>query len=80
MYCWTASRNASRVTLVPQVKPVNVGRFAGVLDYSKMSFFFRLIAKGVLAIIGVPGGDYRSWDVIRSWAKGIHFKLADERT
>lgn len=64
--------------LAPQVKPVSVGHFAGVLDYSKMSFFFRLIAKGVFAIIRIPEGDYRDWDAIRSWAKGTHFKLLDE--
>ena len=67
-------------SLVPQVKPVSVGRFAGVLDYSKMSCFIRLVAKGIFAIIGVTGGDYRCWDAIRSWAKGIHFILPDERT
>ncbi|MCP4610447.1 MAG: hypothetical protein GY845_17200, partial [Planctomycetes bacterium] len=31
--------------LAPQVKPVDVGRFAGVLDYNKLSFLFRLIFK-----------------------------------
>ena len=60
-------------SLVPQVTPVSVGRFAGVLDYSKMSFFFRLIAKGIFAIIRVPEGDYRDWDAIRSWAKRLSF-------
>ena len=29
--------------LIPQVKPVGVGRFAGVLDYNKLSFFILLI-------------------------------------
>jgi len=62
--------------LVPQVKPVSIGRFAGVLDYSKMSLGFRLIARGIFAILGVQEGDYRDWDAIRSWAKGIHFKLS----
>lgn len=66
-------------SLVPQVKPVDVGRFAGVLDFSKMSFFFRLLFKGFSLITGVQEGDYRDWDAIHSWAKGIHFKLSDER-
>jgi menaquinone-dependent protoporphyrinogen oxidase len=65
-------------SLVPHVKPVSVGRFAGVLDYSKMSFFFRLIAWGIYGIFRVREGDYRDWDEIRSWAKGIHIKLSDE--
>ncbi len=67
------------VALVPQVKPVSVGRFAGVLDYSKMSFFVRLIFKVISLITGVQEGDYRDWDAIRSWAKSMHFKLSDER-
>jgi len=65
-------------SLVPQVKPVSVGRFAGVLDYSKMSFFFRLIFKVISSITGVPEGDYRDWNTIRSWAKGVHYKLSNE--
>ncbi len=62
-------------SLVPQVKPLSVGRFAGVLNYSKMSFFSRLIFKVILSILGVQEGDYRDWDAIRAWAKGVHFKL-----
>ncbi len=63
------------ISLVSDVKPISVGHFAGVLDYSKMSFFFRLIARGIMTMIGVKEGDYRDWDAISSWAKGIHFKL-----
>jgi menaquinone-dependent protoporphyrinogen oxidase len=61
--------------LVPQVKPVSIGGFAGVLDYSNMGFFPRLILKAILYKKGVKEGDYRDWDAIRSWAKGVHFKL-----
>ena len=64
--------------LAPQVRPLSVGRFAGVLDYSKMSFFFRLIFKVISSITGVPEGDYRDWDTIRSWAKSVHYKLSNE--
>ena len=59
--------------LVPQVKPVSVGRFAGVLDYSKISFLKRILAKAAMAIHNVEEGDYRDWDAIRSWAKSIDF-------
>ena len=65
--------------LAPQVKPVDVGRFAGVLNYKKIPFFFRLIFKVILPILGVQEGDYRDWEAIRAWAKSMHFKLADER-
>jgi menaquinone-dependent protoporphyrinogen oxidase len=64
--------------LVPQVKPISIGRFAGVLDYSKMSLGFRLIAWGIYAIFGVQEGDYRDWDAIRSWAKSVYFQLSSK--
>jgi menaquinone-dependent protoporphyrinogen oxidase len=63
---------------VPSVKPISVGRFGGVLDYSKMSFFSRQIFKVGMSVMGVREGDYRDWDAIRSWAKGLHGKLTFE--
>jgi menaquinone-dependent protoporphyrinogen oxidase len=60
--------------LVPQVKPVSVGRFAGVLDYCKISFLERTLTKAAMARHQVKEGDYRDWDAIRSWAKGIDFQ------
>ena len=62
-------------TLVPQIKPVNVGRFAGRLDYSKIPFFKRVLVKGAMAIHDVKEGDYRDWNAIRSWAGSINFQL-----
>ena len=64
----------------PQVKPVSVGRFAGVLDYSKLSFIYRTVMKRNMKKWGIPEGDYRDWNAIRSWAKDIRFKLWEERT
>jgi len=61
--------------LVPQVKPVSVGRFAGVLNYSKIPFFTRTVTKIAMAIHKVKEGDYRDWNAIRSWAKSIDFHL-----
>ncbi len=58
---------------VPQVKPISVGRFAGVLDYSKIPFLKRLMVKGVMAINKIKEGDYRDWEAIRSWTKSIDF-------
>ena len=57
--------------LVPQVKPVSVGHFAGVLDYSKISFLKRILTKAAMARHKVKEGDYRDWNAIRSWAKSI---------
>ena len=59
--------------LEPQVKPVSVGHFAGVLDYSKLSFLKRTLTKTAMARHKVKEGDYRDWNAIRSWAKSIDF-------
>ena len=59
--------------LVPQVKPVSAGRFAGVLDYSKISFLKRILTKAAMARHKVKEGDYRDWNAIHSWAKSIDF-------
>ncbi len=62
--------------LVPQVKPVSAGQFAGVLDYSKISFFKRILTKAAMARHKVKEGDYRDWNAIRAWAKSIDFHSA----
>jgi len=61
--------------LAPQLKPVSVGHFAGVLDYSKLSFFKRTLTKAAMARHKVKEGDYRDWEAIHSWAKSIDFHL-----
>jgi menaquinone-dependent protoporphyrinogen oxidase len=69
---------AKLCALVPQVEPVDVGRFAGVLSYGRLPFFLRLLAKGVFSLLGVKEGDYRDWDAIHAWAKGAYYKLAHD--
>jgi menaquinone-dependent protoporphyrinogen oxidase len=49
---------------VPQVKPVKIGLFAGALHYDKLSWPMRKILQSK----GLPEGDFRNWDTIRSWA------------
>ena len=61
--------------MFPQVKPVDMGLFAGVLDYSKLSFVVRMVMKAKMKKKGVPEGDHRNWDAIRFWAKGLNSKL-----
>jgi len=58
-------------SLVPNVKVQNFGKFAGVLDYSKMSFVQRILAKGIFLILGIKDGDYRDWVAIENWAKSL---------
>ena len=61
--------------MFPQVKPVDMGLFAGVLDYSKLSFITGMIVKSKMKKKEVPEGDHRNWDAIRSWAKGLSSNL-----
>jgi menaquinone-dependent protoporphyrinogen oxidase len=52
----------------PQVKPADIGLFAGAVDYKKLSFAYSLILK----VKGAPEGDFRNWEAIRTWAASIH--------
>ena len=54
------------------LKPVDVGVFAGVMDYSKLSFLSRLI---ITKLVKSPEGDFRNWDAIRAWANNVHSAL-----
>ncbi len=44
--------------IVPELKPIGVGQFAGVLDYSKMPALMRPLFKGAMAVMKVKEGDY----------------------
>ena len=46
------------------VQPVEMGLFAGVMDYSKLPFLLRLMMKAMKS----PQGDFRDWEAIRAWA------------
>ena len=56
---------------VPDVKPVDMGFFAGVLDYGKLNLVYRMVMKSKMKKQGVPEGDFRDWKAIRSWSKGL---------
>jgi len=45
--------------------------FFGAIDLSELTFRERLVVRGVKA----PVGDFRDWDEIESWAKGIATEL-----
>ncbi len=51
----------------PQVQPVNVGLFAGAMEYKKVPLPLRLIVKAMK----VQEGDHRDWDAIRAWAADL---------
>ena len=61
--------------LCPRVKPLSVGRFAGVLDYSKMSPVSRFIARCIMMVFGVKEGDYRDWQAIHAWTEDVNAQL-----
>ena len=60
------------------VKPISIGRFAGVLDLKKMSFLMHVFFKIFSMIIGVKEDDYRDWNEIRQWSKDVATKFRSE--
>lgn len=65
--------------LTPQVQPVGIGRFGGVLNYGKLPFHFRLLFHGMSLVTGVREGDYRDWEAIRTWAINTQLQFVDKR-
>ena len=56
---------------VPEVKPVDVGLFAGGMDMAKLPLPMKLVMKAMKS----TAGDFRDWDVIRAWAASLLPKL-----
>ena len=54
-------------SLAPEVKPVTVGGFAGVLQFARTPWPARFALKVLSIASGVKEGDYRDWEAIRSW-------------
>jgi len=65
------------MALTDQVKPLSIGRFAGVLDYTKMPFFLRMIFKVFGSIVGLQEGDYRDWQAIHQWTKDVEVQFVE---
>jgi menaquinone-dependent protoporphyrinogen oxidase len=51
----------------PQVQPLEVGLFAGKMDFKALSLPLKLIVKAMKS----EEGDYRDWDAIREWAASV---------
>jgi menaquinone-dependent protoporphyrinogen oxidase len=61
----------------PEVKPVDIGLFAGAVlndteEFRHLFLFFRFMANAMAG--NTP--DRRDWDAIRTWAEGLHMELA----
>jgi len=52
---------------VPEVRPRDVGLFAGSLQGDNLSALYRLIVK----TMDMPEGDYRDWTSIQAWAQKL---------
>ncbi len=59
----------------PQVKPVSIAFFNGKLDLARLDLFSRLF---VQLVIGARSGDFRNWEAIRAWARGLRPALLKE--
>ncbi len=56
-----------------EVKPVEVGLFAGKVDYAKLDAGSKLIAR----MVSVPAGDFRDWTAIEGWTEALAGKLVE---
>ena len=53
------------------VMPLSEAYFAGKSDFSKLSFFSRIMGK----FAKMPEGDFRNWDAINKWADELSLKF-----
>jgi len=58
----------------PLVKPVDIAVFAGALDYSRL----KRPEQAMLKSTGFIEGDFRDWERIRGWARGLFPSLLKE--
>ena len=56
---------------IPEVKPVGLGLFAGVLDYSRLKATVRMVMRYKMGSKGVKEGDYRNWEEIAAWSQAF---------
>ena len=69
-----ASRQARQAYTIPVrelMTPVDEVFFAGKLDYARLSFFDRLIARALEEQTGSYPADLRDWDGIHAWAAAL---------
>ena len=57
-------------SIAPEVKPMAVVGFAGVLQFARTPWPARLALRMLSIATGVKEGDYRDWAAIRSWTLG----------
>ncbi|MBC8526706.1 MAG: flavodoxin domain-containing protein [Candidatus Cloacimonetes bacterium] len=58
--------------IIPDVKPVSVAVFKGGLDFSRLSFFHKIVMKLItLMIKEVQSGEYLNPDAVREWTEKL---------
>jgi menaquinone-dependent protoporphyrinogen oxidase len=57
--------------VLDNIKPRDIAVFHGVFNKSKVS----LLEKGIMKMVKADIGDFRDWDAIAKWAKGIAAEL-----
>lgn len=58
-------------SIAPEIVPISIKGFAGVLDYSRMTPMTRRFARLLLMLRGADAGDHRNWTEITAWAEGL---------
>jgi len=67
------SHKQAVLNLFSDMNPDHIGTFAGKLDFSKCTFFAKIIMKFILYRNKMKAGDYRDWKAIEDWVKNIRF-------
>ena len=57
--------------VLERIKPADLAVFHGVIKLEKMNF----LERNVMKMMKSPEGDFRDWDAIEAWAKGIAEKV-----
>lgn len=59
--------------LAPQLKPVSIGQFSGVLNSEKAPWITRALLRLLSLLTGLKEGDYRDWKQVSEWARALRF-------
>ena len=59
--------------LAPELRPISIGRFGGVLNSKKGPWMTRALLRLLSYATGLKEGDYRDWNQISEWAKALRF-------
>lgn len=67
------SYHAPLVRDFPEVRPISIGMFAGMIDFEDLPSATRRMARNS----SIPEGDFRDWSLIREWTLSLKPLFAD---